>query len=511
LVKAAYLTFDLGTTSLKTALVSDAGRLLAVYNAEYTPQAPHAGWLEMAPGAYWRAAITGARAVLADGGVDPSGVRAIGFSSQGQTFIPIDRQGRALHDAIIWVDNRSQEIVEAWSCSWLSQEFFRRSSGYPWIPASLTIFKVAWLARHAPKAHRAWKFLCLPDYLLYCLTGETATDYVMARMGGFFDLRLNAWGPELMEAAGVRAEQLPTVLAPGQVAGQLRAEPASELGLPPGVPVCVGTNDQLAGAVGAGNITPGVVTETTGTALALIVTTPALLVDWHLVVGRHAAPELSYAMAFTSTSAIVLKWLRDMCAPGVSYEEFLTGVEAVPPGCDGLTLLPHFAGANIPWCNPDARGAFVGLTLGHTRTHLARAVMEACTNMLRECLEPIGRHGISISQIRSLGGAAHSDVWLQMKADLLGVQVERPACAKAASLGAAMLAAVGTGRFASVREAAEAWYRSERVFEPDNSRFAAYREVYERYRELQQRVYGPLPPVAGNPESKEPCTCKRSA
>ena len=312
---ATYLTFDLGTTGLKTALVSDDGRVPAVHTVEYTPHAPRPGWLEMAPDSYWQAAVAGTRAVLAKTGADPSSVQAIGFSSQGQTFIPIDRSGRALYDAIVWVDNRAQEIGDAWSASWLTPESFRRSSGYPWIPATLTVFKVAWLAKYQAEVLRAWKFLCLPDYFVFRLTGEAATDYVIARMGGFFNLHRGAWDPALVEAAGITAEQLPAVLAPGQVAGRLRAEPACELGLPSGIPVCVGANDQLVGAVGAGNVSPGVVTETTGTALALIVTTPALLDDWCIVVGRHVVPELSYAMSFTNTSAIVLKWFRDLCEP----------------------------------------------------------------------------------------------------------------------------------------------------------------------------------------------------
>jgi len=396
-----------------------------------------------------------------------------------------------LHDAIVWLDNRAQGIADEWEASWLSRDGFRRVSGYPWIPAALTVFKVAWLARFAPEAHAAWKFLCLPDYLIYRLTGETATDYVTARMNGFFNMASNRWDAGLMEAAGIREEQLPRVLCPGQVAGRLRAEPAAELGLPAGLPVCVGTNDQLAGAIGAGNTSQGIVTETTGTALALIATTPVLLDDSSIVVGPHAIRELSYAMSFTTTSAILLKWFRDMCAGGgTSYDEFLAGVETVPPGCDGLTVLPHFAGSSIPSFDPNVRGAFIGITLSHTRTHLARAIMEACANMLRECLEPLWRHNIAISTVRSLGGAARSETWLQMKADLLGIPVERPACTDAASLGAAILAAAGIGQFAGIREASEAWYRSERLFEPDPSRAAAYREAYERYRNLQDIVYG---------------------
>jgi len=490
LEQATYLTFDLGTTGLKTGLVNDDGRVPAVHSVEYTSHAPRPGWAEMAPDVYWRAAVTGARAVLAMAGADPSSVQAIGFSSQGQTFVPLDRAGRPLQDFIVWIDNRGQEVADKWAASWLSRDYFRRSSGYPWIPATLTVFKVAWLVQHQPEIKQAWKFLCLPDYFVYRLTGETVTDCVIARMGGFFNLHLNTWDTRLMDAAGIREDQLPSVLSPGQVAGPLQGEPARELGLPAGIPVCVGANDHLAGAVGAGNVSPGIVTETTGSVLALVATTPVLLDDSYAMVGRHAVPGLNYAMTFANTAAIVLKWFRDLCEPGADYDKFLAGVEKVPTGCDGLTLLPHFAGSNMPPFDPHVRGAFIGLTIGHTRMHLARAIMEACANLLQECLEPLQHHGISMTKVRSLGGAAHSDVWLQMKADLLGVPVERPACAEAASLGAAMLAAAGIGRFAGVREVSEAWYRSERVFEPDASRYATYRGVYERYQRLQEKVYG---------------------
>jgi xylulokinase len=485
-----FLTFDLGTTALKTALISGGGELLAVHTIEYTPRAPRPDWAEMAPEVYWQAAVEGTRAVFSQTRVDSSSLAGIGFSSQGQTFVPIDRAGCPLYDAIVWMDNRAQEIADAWEASWLSRERYRRISGFPWLLAALTVFKVAWLGRHAPEAHRAWKFLCLPDYLIYRMTGETATDYVTAVVNGFFNLETRTWEPQLLEAAGITREQLPTVLSPGTVAGKLRSEAAAQLGLPSGVPISVGAHDQLVGAVGAGNVRPGVVTETTGTSLAVIATTPALLDDRRIMVGNHAVPGLSYAMSFALTSAIVLKWLRDLCAPEQAYGEFLLGVESIPPGCEGLCVLPHFLGTSMPPFNPHVRGAFVGLTLGHTRGHLARAIMEACACLLKECVDPVTDHGIPLRSVRSLGGAARSDIWLQMKADLLGIPVERPACADAASLGAAMLSAVGTGRFSSITEASEAWYRPARVFEPDLTRFEIYREVYARYLDLMWRLYG---------------------
>jgi xylulokinase len=195
-------------------------------------------------------------------------------------------------------------------------------------------------------------------------------------------------------------------------------------------------------------------------------------------------------MTLATTSAIVLKWFRDLCAPGREYDEFLRGVETIPVGCDGLCVLPHFMGTSTPAFDPRVRGAFVGLTLGHTRAHLARAIMESCACLLEECLGPIIEHGLSVRSVRSLGGAARNDLWLQMKADLLGIVVERPVCADAASLGAAVLAAAGTGRFSSIAEASEAWYRPARLFEPDPARYQIYREVYTRYLGLMQRLYG---------------------
>jgi xylulokinase len=147
-------------------------------------------------------------------------------------------------------------------------------------------------------------------------------------------------------------------------------------------------------------------------------------------------------------------------------------------------------GTATPTYNAQARGAFAGLTLAHTRAHLARAVLEACACLLQECLEPLQEQGVPVAAVRSLGGAARSDLWLQMKADLLGRRVERPACPDAASLGAAMLAATGVGQFSQVQEAALAWYRPARRFDPDPARYETYREVYGRYRELYGKLYG---------------------
>ncbi len=488
-----YLGFDIGTTALKTGLVGEDGRVIALAEVEYTPTTPAPGWMEMDPEAYWDAAVRGARQVLAEaaeaGTASAAGgaqVRAIGFSSQGESFIPIDAGGRPLGPAIVWLDARARELAQRWEQEWLSAERYRAICGYPWVLEGLTLFKIAWLREHAPQMHRAARFLFLPDWLIYRLTGQIATDFNMAQMSGMLDLRTGAWSEELLAVAGIGEGQLPPVGSPGDAVGEVSAGAAQALGIAPGATVCLGCNDQLAGAIGAGNVSPGVISETTGTALAVVASTPELLDDARFYVGRHAVPGLAYAMPYAPVSAAVLTWFRDLCADA-DYDVLTQAAAQVAPGSDGLTVLPHFAGTTD---RPDARGAMIGLTLGHTRGHIARAIMESCACLLRELIEPIAAHGMELGSIRSLGRAARSDLWLQMKADALGVPVERPACPEAASLGAAMLAAAGTGRFASIADAAEAWYRPAAVFEPDAAMAGAWEEIYRRYREACARLCG---------------------
>ncbi|MDH7603133.1 MAG: FGGY family carbohydrate kinase [Armatimonadota bacterium] len=487
---SAYLTFDFGTTACKTALIGEDGIPIAVHTEEYSFESPHPDWAQIPADTYWNAAKVGVRAVVGSAALLRKEIKAIGLSSQGQTFIPIERNGKPLREAIVWVDNRAEDIAREWEESLLNREEFRRITGYPWIPSILSVFKIAWLARNEPESLNAWKILCLPDYITFRMTGETATDPVTAQSTGMYDIRTRSWNLKLAEAAGLSRDQLPEVVSSSTPIGRLTKEAANELDINSEAVVCIGTNDQLAGALGAGNARPGIVSETTGTALAVVATTANLLDDPRVTVGPHAAEGLWFSLSFTITSAVVLKWFRDLCAPEQDYDEFLAGVENIPPGCEGVTMIPHFAGTATPTYNPSARGAFSGLALGHTRLHLARAIMEACACSLKECLEPIADSGTTIESVRSLGGAARSDVWLQIKADLLGLPVERPACSDAASLGAAVLAATGTGQFGSIAEASEAWYRREKVFEPDFSRHHIYADVYKRYLDLYRRLYG---------------------
>ncbi|MFW6437992.1 MAG: xylulokinase [Armatimonadota bacterium] len=484
-MQLAYLTFDIGTTALKAALIDEDGAVLALADVEYTPRTPRPGWMEEEPETYWQAAVAGSRAVFDEAGATGDSVSAIGLSSQGESFLAIDEAGRPLTPVIVWLDGRARDVAERWQREGLTAEQFRAITGYPWIVHELTIFKIGWLAEHQPEVHRAAKFLCLPDYLIHRMTGESATDYNIGQMGGLLDVGRGEWSQEMLEMAGISAAQLPSVHTPGTPVGEVGADAAAVLGIRRGTVVCTGCNDQLAGAIGAGNVRPGVVSETTGTALAVVATTADRVESDQFFVGRHAAESAWYSMPYAAVSAIVLTWFRDLVG-ATDWGDLLSTIEQVPPGAHGLTVLPHFSGTPD---DPDARGAILGLTLGHGRAEIARAIMESCACLLRELLQPVVEHGLTMESVRSLGGAARSDAWLQMKADMLQTPVERPACTEAASLGAAMLAATGTGQFETLEDAADAWYRPAQHFEPNPSLAEAYDEVLARYVDRCEALY----------------------
>lgn len=293
-------------------------------------------------------------------------------------------------------------------------------------------------------------------------------------------------------AAGIAREQVAEIVAPGEPVARLRPEAAAEWGLTPDVLLVAGTNDQYAGALGAGNCRPGILSETSGTCLALVTLTRQLPhpLPVGLFGGRFPIRDYAFAMAYSKTAGVVLDWFRRELAAGVSFDDLNAAAADVPPGSRGLLMVPHFGGRVSPSPDPAVRGAFLNLTLQHTRADLYRSILEALACSLRENVAFLRRCGLTFDTIRSIGGGAKNEFWLQMKADVLGEPVEKPAVPEASTLGAAMLAACGAGAFASLAETSAAFYRAGAVFRPDAARHAAYDAVFGRYSALQERMTG---------------------
>lgn len=480
-----YLGVDLGGTGAKAGVFTATGEMLGFARYGYAPEENAAGHAEIELDEIYCAARNAARDAVEQSGAT---VRALAISSQGETFASLDATGRPLHRAIMWYDSRAVTEAEELEKKIAEQLKDRAFS----IHAIFTAPKILWLRKQDPeKMARARWFLLLPDYLAFRLTGTPVTDPNTAASTGLLPAKATAYDSVALRAAEIDKEQLAEIKGSGELAGRILPEAAKEWGLPAGIPLISGTNDQYAGALGAGNCREGILSATTGTCLALVTLSrnlPALPPG--LLSGPFPIDGYSFALAYAKTAGLVLDWFRTEFTGQATPEILEKEAATVPTGCAGLVAAPHFDGMVSPVPDPNVRGAFVGLTLQHRRAHLYRALLESLAFSLKENLDLMRAHELDPKVIRAIGGGARSDILLQTIADLSGLPVERPVVTEAAILGAAMLAALGTGSFTDITVAAETLYQAQRIFEPAplapelSRNFACY-QALTRNREIR--------------------------
>ncbi len=491
------LTIDAGTTSIKVGIFQTNGDLKAISTKEYTLLTPSSTRVELPVDVYWSACKNGIADVLKSSKINPKTIVALSISSQGETLIPIDKKGKALKNAIVWLDTRAKNEAFEISKVFPLDEFYH-TTGLPDINPTWPVAKILWIKKNEPDIfNRTFKFLLLKDYLIFKLTREFVTEPTVSSSTGFLKLKERKWWDDMLSFIGIKEDQLPKIVKSEEVVGKIFPEIALELGLSNNTVVVAGAMDQMTGAIGAGNIAPGIITETTGTALALIATVDEPVYDpkRRVPCSSHAIPGRFVLMPYSETSGIVLRWFRDTF--GINdkgekedYDALMQLAKAVPAGSEGLLALPHFTGTFCPDFNPEARGAFVGISFNHTRAHFVRALVESVSFMLRENVELLRELEIKVEKVKSLGGAAKSDFWLQIKSDVLNVLIDVPKCNEAASLGAAILAGVGAKVYESVEEAVKIAVSTKKTFVPRQKNVSIYQEVYQKYLNLYKKVYG---------------------
>lgn len=501
---------DVGTTSVKAGIFEASGRQVGAAGEEYRINYPAAGRAELDPGAYWTATQSAIRRAVAVSGADPAGVVAIAVSSQGETVIPVDAAGRAMGPALVWLDNRARAEAREIGDQFGEAAIYD-ATGVPSVVPTWTACKVLWWRRHEQElfATTRW-FLLVEDLVLHRLTGRFVTEGGVQSTSLFYDIRARAWWEAMLEAVGIDADRLPELVDPGDLVGRLTAEAAEALGLPATVLVVAGGMDQGAGAVGVGNIGSGIVSESTGGALTLQAS-----VDRHgadrtrrTPVYIHSAPDRYLYCPVCPTGGMALTWFRDQFGAeevaraerdGSSAYDLLTAAAAgVPPGAEGLTMLPHLMGAFSPEYEPDARGSFYGFTLRHGKPHFVRAVLESVAFMLRRNLELLAEAGANTTEIRSHGGGARSALWNQIKADVSGRAVVTLGGDDAAVRGDAMIAGVAAHLFPDLTAASSAMLTILDRYEPDPATRAAYDGAFNRYVELFDALR-PLFAATGQP------------
>jgi xylulokinase len=350
-----------------------------------------------------------------------------------------------------------------------------------------------------PEIYARTAHLLLPkDFVRYRLTGIYAVDKAGGAGTLLFDLRARDWSPAVVEALGINSAWLPPTFEGTAVTGHLTAEAAAATGLPAGVPVVGGGGDQAANAVGTGAVTDGVVALSLGTSGVVFASSDVPLIEpeGRLHAFCHAVPGKWHLMGVMLSAAGSLRWYRDTLAPGISFTELVAEATAVPAGSEGLLFLPYLTGERTPHPDPYARGAFVGLTVRHTRAHMTRAILEGVAFGLRDGFELMKKTGMPITQVRGSGGGMQSPLWRQILADVFQTELVTVNTAEGAAYGAALLAAVGGGVYGSVEEACTAVVRVTGT-NSQGSDAATYAAAYPHYRELYPALQNIMHKLSG--------------
>jgi xylulokinase len=478
-----FLGIDTSTTATKALLMDADGQVVSIGRSEYGFDTPRPLWAEQSPESWWLATVDAIRQALSEAGVGGAQVQAVGMTGQMHGLVLVDEAGEVLRLAILWNDQRTQaecdEIREL-----VGRERLISVTGNDAL-TGFTAPKVLWVANHEPDIYENVAHLLLPkDYVRYRLTGEYALDKAGASGTILFDLAARDWSSEIVRDLGIDASWLPPTFEGPEVTGGLTADAAAATGLSPGTPVVAGGGDQAANGVGVGAVSPGVIAMSLGTSGVVFASTdnPAIEPEGRLHAFCHAVPDMWHLMGVMLSAAGSLRWFRDTVAPATNYQSLDEAASSVRAGANGLLFAPYLSGERTPHPDPLARGAFVGLTLRHDVSHMARSVMEGVAFGLKDSVELIATM-TQLGEVRISGGGAHSDVWLQIIADVTGLPVRVVGTAEAAAHGAALLAATGVGAFTSVGEACAT---AVEVGPPVNPGEDAdiYADVYGIYRDL---------------------------
>jgi FGGY-family pentulose kinase len=495
---------DLGTQAVRCALFDLDGRQVATAARPYQTTHPRPLWAEQDPESWWQATVAALRETVERAGVPAASVRALSYDCASCTVVALDGTGRPLRPALLWMDERAHEAAAA--LTRLGAPHFRYCGGS--LSPQWMLPKALWLARHEPQtyARAAW-VVEATDLLTYRLTGQwtASLDNVTAKWN--YVRPLGGWPLDVLAAVGL--DDLPgkwpgRVLPVGSMVGPLAPAVAEATGLTPATLVAQGGIDAHAGMIGLGAIDAGDLALIVGSSTChmALTTTPVFADIWGPYPDAVADGTFLLEGGQTATGSIV-QWLLDLAGSthddaagrAASLARLESGAARLPPGANGLLALDHFQGNRTPHKDPHARGAFVGLTLSHSRAHLLRSVYESVAFGTRQVLDNLAAHGFEPRRLVAGGGGARSPLWMQIHSDVLGRAIHLPESPEPMALGAAVWAGLAAGCFRDYREAAGRMVRQRSIVEPAaparpayDLHYGFYQEAYRRLRDLEHRL-----------------------
>lgn len=493
------IAHDLGTTGNKATLYDREGRLVGSAFYGYGTEYARTGWAEQNPDDWWQAVCQSTHQLLQETHTQKTDIACITFSGQMMGAVALDERARPLRNAIIWADQRSL-AQEAWVGERVSFEDVYRITGHR-LSASYSLAKILWIRDHQPDIYEAThKFVHAKDAIVARLTGNFATDPSDASSMNLYDLEGDQWSGKILEAVELPAEKLPQIHPSVTVVGDVLPAVADDVGVAAGTPVVIGGGDGACASAGAGVIAEGSAYNYVGSSSWIAITTkkPIYDPDYRTFTFGHVIPDMVMPTGTMQAAGASYQWTRDQLAVlendvaerlGISaYELINLQIDKIPAGSDGLFYLPYLMGERSPRWNPHARGAFVGLTIRHTRAHMFRSVLEGITMNLRVVLDAFRNQGETIDSLRLIGGGAQGRVWNQIMADVYGVPMHRLAILEeATSMGAALVGGVGVGLYPDFSMIHQMNEIAETI-PPRAETQAAYEHVYPIFNQLYEAL-----------------------
>jgi xylulokinase len=479
---AQILGIDIGTTSTKAILFDSDKGVVAEAERDTGLISRHAGWAEEDAGLWWANVCELVRELVVG-----RTIAAVGVTGMVPCVVLTDRQGRLLRPSIQQNDARAVDEITELRSSFDADRILART-GSPITQQSVAP-TLLWLARHEPEV---WSQAALVqgsyDFIVSRLTGAAGVEANWAVESGLFDLETNSWAEDILSTAGISSHLMPPVRQPLDIAGVVTEKAAVETGLEAGVPVMTGVADHVAAAFAAGVIDEGELLIKLGGAGDILMATDAPLIDERLFFDLHVIPGKFLPNGCMATSGSLIRWFQRELAQGCPLRDLDNEAQAIAAGAEGVLALPYFLGEKTPLNDPNARGAFVGLHLGHTRAHLYRAVLEAIAYGFRHHVDVFTELGHTPTRVRVSDGGAKSPIWTQIIADVLGTPIEIVGGQGGAAVGAAYVAGMAMGAFSD-------WRDIERFATVTGTVMPQPADVYERGYRAYRSLYPALKEV----------------
>lgn len=471
------LGIDFGGGSSKATLIDEKGNIVAENTVEYPTYYPELGWCEQAPEDWNETLCENVRNLLNKSSINPADILALAIDSATHTWVMCDENFEPIRPAIHWTDSRSikqaQALRENHGDLIFDKSFHRPDTIW-------TLPQILWVKENEPKAFEKLRYIFFEkDYIRYCITGVYCTDYIEAQGSMLFDCNTNQWSKELLDLVGIEEKMLPPVVKPTDIIGAVTKEAAHKTGLAEGTKVICGTTDTVLEVFASGAVNEGDITVKLATAGRICVITNKPYPNRHLVNYAHVVDGLWYPGTATKAAASSYRWYRDTF--GGSYEELNNGAEQIPVGCEGLMYHPYINGELTPYADPLLCGSFIGMRATHTKAHFTRSVLEGVALSLLHSKKTLEELDITLSgRATVIGGGAKGDLWRQILADCLGMELVKTVSSDS-SLGSAMLAGVAVGVFASPQEAVKACIKIENITVPNTRNTEKYAKIFDEY------------------------------